>query len=82
MFGLVLFSGCFPFSNAFPQVYNLDFSTALTLKEHGQKNANFLVCSKLEKPFVTREARKEVSDRPGRNYLAIYYFLSMSFTKD
>lgn len=67
--GLVLFSGCFS------GIY-LDFSTALTLKEHGQKNANFLVCCKLERPFVTREARKEVSERPGQNYLAIYLLLS------
>lgn len=38
------------------QAYAIDSSTALTLKEH----ANFLLHSKLERPFVTREARKEL----------------------
>lgn len=42
------------------QAYAIDFSTALTLKERTQKNVNFLLHSKLERPFVTREARKEV----------------------
>lgn len=53
MFGLVISLDDF-------QAYAIDFSTALMLKEHTQKNANFLLYSKLGRFFVTREVRKEV----------------------